>query len=111
MLTFATVIMILANSVTYRSEKGLSFNRVTLIILLYVLVLGVNNLNVTSLTTGIGVYGGLFQVTAITQSFVVFISILAILILFLTSFTPKRIREVSFKPETDLEMNLPKNLD
>ena len=110
MLTLTTILMILANAVTYRCEKGLSFNRITIIILLYVFILAVSNLNVTCLATGIGVYGGLFQITAITQSFVVFISLLVIIILFLTSFTPKRIREQSIKKQVNLDLKL-NNLD
>lgn len=101
--------MILANAFTYRSEKGLSFNRVTIIILLYVFVLGVSNLNIISLTTGIGIFGGLFHITAITQSFVVFLSILTIIILFLTSFTPRRIR--TELPNIPSVVKLPHNLD
>ena len=109
MLIVSTILMVLANAVTYRCEKGLSFNRVTIIILLYVFVLGISNLNIISLTTGIGIYGGLFHMTAITQSFVVFISILAILILLLTSFTPRRIR--TEWPKIPFIIKLPQNLD
>ena len=83
--------MILANAITNRSIKSLSFNRVTIIILLYTFVLGATNLYVIPLTSGIGVYGGLFHITAITQTFVVFITFLAILIMLLTGFHHTRI--------------------
>ena len=99
MLISSTIIMILANAITYRSEKSLSFNRVTIIILLYTFVLGATSLYVIPLTSGIGVYGGLFHITAITQSFVVFISILATLILLLTSFYPRRIHTALLNPD------------
>jgi hypothetical protein len=50
---------------------------------------------VTNLDTGIGIYGGLFHITAITHSFVVFISILGIIILQLSSFYPRRIYNIA----------------
>ena len=100
MLISSIMLMILANAISYRSENSLSFNRVTIIILLYTFILGVTNLYVIPLNSGIGVYGGLFHITAITQSFVVFISILAVLIMLLTAFYPKRIRTNLLNPRT-----------
>jgi len=48
----------------------------------------------TCIETGIGVYGGLFLVTSITQNFVVFILILSFLILQLISFYPRHLKNI-----------------
>jgi len=63
--------------------------------LLYSVNIGFTCLYVTNLDTGIGIYGGLFHITAITHSFVVFISILGIIILQLSSFYPRRIYNIA----------------
>jgi NADH-ubiquinone oxidoreductase chain 2 len=94
MVLISSIFLLLANAVTFRRDKCVSFNRVTILILLYSAILGFNSLYVTSLNTGIGIYGGLFHSTAITQSFVVFICILGIIILQLTSFYPRRIYDL-----------------
>nr|YP_009728689.1 NADH dehydrogenase subunit 2 [Sydowia polyspora]QHR85472.1 NADH dehydrogenase subunit 2 [Sydowia polyspora] len=44
-----------------------------------------------SLDKGIGIYGGLFHVTAFTQSFNIFIFIISAIILTLTSFYPRKV--------------------
>lgn len=94
MLVLSSIVILLSNAVTFRRDKSLSFSRLTIIILLYSSLLGFNSLYVSHLETGIGIYGGLFHLTAITQSFVVFISILGILIMQLTSFYPRRVYKI-----------------
>jgi len=94
MIVISSLYVLLANAVTFRRDKSLSFNRVTILILLYSTLLGFNSLYVTPLDTGIGIFGGLFHSTAITQSFVVFILILSIIILQLTSFYPRRLYNI-----------------
>jgi len=88
--------MIITNAVTYRLDKVLSLNRVTIIILLSLFILGIMNFQILSISNGLGVYGGLFHITVITQSFVIFIAFLGLVILLLTSFTPKRLRQKSY---------------
>lgn len=58
------------------------FNRITVIILIYSSLLAYNSLNVESLGSGIGIYGGLFQVNIITiviEFFIFLIGALAII--------------------------------
>lgn len=86
MLLLNSILILLSSAVTFRRDKALSFNRITIIILLYTLTLGLNSLYIIPLETGIGIYGGLYQVTALTQTFVVFICILTVIILQLSSF-------------------------
>jgi NADH-ubiquinone oxidoreductase chain 2 len=54
------------------------------------------NLDVTALSGGIGVYGGLFNVTGFTQSFNLFILIIGGLILTLTGFLPRKVSIPTF---------------
>jgi NADH-ubiquinone oxidoreductase chain 2 len=110
MLFISSIYILLINAVTYRRDKSLSFNRITILVFLYSAILSFTSLLVRSLDTGIGIYGGLFHVTAITQSFVVFISLLAIIILQLSSFYPRRIYNI---PKFYISKNIlqTKNID
>ena len=81
------LILILFNSaVTFKRDKAISFNRITMIVLLYSSILGYETYLLLPIQSGIGIYGGLYQVSSLTQTFVVFISILSIIILQLSSF-------------------------
>jgi hypothetical protein len=62
------------------------YYRITMIILLYSSNLGYETLFLLPLHSGIGIYGGLYQVSSLTQTFLIFISILSIIILQLSSF-------------------------
>jgi len=57
-----------------------------MIVLLYSSILGYETYLLLPIQSGIGIYGGLYQVSSLTQTFVVFISILSIIILQLSSF-------------------------
>jgi len=47
--------------------------------------------NSTALNTGIGLYGGLFHVTSVTQIFHMFIYLVSAIILQLTAFYPRKV--------------------
>lgn len=49
-----------------------------------------NNIHATSLSKGIGIYGGLFNVTTFTQGFNLFILVITGMILILTAFYPRK---------------------
>jgi NADH-ubiquinone oxidoreductase chain 2 len=53
--------------------------------------LAFNNLDVLALDNGIGLYGGLFNVTSFTQTFNIFIFLISSVILILTAFYPRKI--------------------
>jgi len=61
-----------------------------------------NNLFVLSLEKGIGLYGGLFHVTAFTQSFNLFIFTITAIILTLTSFYPRKVYVKEYSSLTQL---------
>ena len=92
------LILIFFNSVvTFRRDKAISFNRITTIVLLYSSVLGYETLFVMPLQSGIGIYSGLYQVSSLTQTFLIFISILSIIILQLSFFTTEQIMFMDIK--------------
>ena len=91
-MTFLSILLIiLSNSVNLRRDKSILFSRVTTIVLIYACLISLNSLYITYLGKGIGLYGGLFQVTATTHVFHIFIFILSCLILQLTSFYPRKV--------------------
>jgi len=57
-----------------------------MIVLLYSSILGYETYLLLPIQSGIGIYGGLYQVSSLTQTFLVCISILSIIILQLSFF-------------------------
>ena len=80
-----------SNAVTLKREKSILYSRVVIGGLAISSLLAYNNLHVTSLVSGIGIYGGLFNVTPFTLGFNLFILIIAAVILVLTGFLPKKV--------------------
>lgn len=83
--------MLLSNAVTLRRDKSILFSRVAIIVLIYSSVMAISGLYINSLDTGIGLYGGLFHTTSITQVFHIFIFVISALILQLTAFYPRKV--------------------
>ena len=78
--TLIIIVLIALSSINSKIHV-LAFPRIASIILIYTGVLSFNSLYIQSIGSGIGVYSGLFQVTYISQSFDIFISIIGSLIL------------------------------
>jgi len=93
MLFVSSTLLLLVNAVTLRRDRSILFNRVAILILLYSGIICYDSLNITSLDTGIGIYGGLFHSTSITHSFDLFICIIGAIVLQLTAFYPRRLQE------------------
>jgi NADH-ubiquinone oxidoreductase chain 2 len=91
MLIYSSLFLLLSNAVTLRRDKSILFSRVGLTILLYSSLIALNSLYLISLDGGIGLYGGLFQATSITQVFHIFIFMISAMILQLTSFYPRKV--------------------
>ena len=72
-----------------RRDLSILYNRIAMIILMYCILNDFSSLNV--ITKGIGLHGGLLLITNITQIFHIFIFIISILILTLTSFYPRKV--------------------
>src|SRR6266516_2454639 len=78
MLLNSILILIISNAVTLKREKSIFYSRLAIIILIISLLLGIENLYILSLEKGIGLYGGLFHITANIQTFHIFIYIIII---------------------------------
>src|ERR1700724_3299057 len=91
MLVFSILFLLLSNAVTLRRDKSILVSRVSIIILLYSTFLANNSLYIASLSSGVGIYSGLFHITSITQIFHIFLFIISAVILQLTGFYPRKV--------------------
>jgi NADH-ubiquinone oxidoreductase chain 2 len=91
MLILSILSLLLSNAVSSRRDQSILYSRVGIIILLLSSYLGLNSLYMTSLDTGIGLYGGLFNASSLTQVFQIFIFLISGAILQLTSFYPRKV--------------------
>lgn len=90
MLLLCIILILLSKSNTLIKEDSVIYSRTTIVILLYSSFIVYNNLHYSFLSTGIGVLGGLFHTTCITNVFHVFILFISSIILLLTSFFPRK---------------------
>jgi NADH-ubiquinone oxidoreductase chain 2 len=88
MLMLSIISLLFSNAVTLRRDLSILFNRVAIIILIYCLLEGIVSLSLTN--KGIGLHGGLLQITNITHIFHLFVFIISGFILQLTSFYPRK---------------------
>lgn len=84
MIIVSILALLLSNAVNLRRDISILFNRIAMIILIYCILNDLSSLTV--ITKGVGIHGGLLLVTNITQIFHIFIFLISILILTLTSF-------------------------
>jgi NADH-ubiquinone oxidoreductase chain 2 len=91
MLIFSILSLLLSNAVVSRRDTSILYNRVAILILLISSLLIYNNLFTSFFFNGISLYAGLFYFENYTLVFTVFINILSIFILSLTSFYPRKI--------------------
>ena len=91
MLIYSILFLLLSNAVTLRRDKSILFSRVAVIILIYCSILAVYSLIIHNSFKGIGLFGGLFHTTSITQIFHIFIFLISAVILQLTAFYPRRV--------------------
>jgi len=91
MVILLLINLLVSNALTLRQEKSILFSRVVFTGLISSSILGFINLYVNALSNGIGLYGGLFNVTTFTQAFNIFILLISALILILTGFFPRKV--------------------
>ena len=75
-------LLILIVAMALFSENNMQYNRISALILFYAGALTLNALYIQSIGSGIGIYGGLFQITIISQFFDLFIYLIGTIILF-----------------------------
>ena len=90
MLLIFLSLLLFSNGLTFRPDTSILYSRIGITILFYTLISATNSFYILYLEKGIGLYGGLFNITSITQSFQIFIILISILILLMTSFYPRK---------------------
>jgi NADH-ubiquinone oxidoreductase chain 2 len=88
-LTFL-LLLLFSNGLTVRPDTSILYSRIGILIIFYSLASAYTSFHITYLEKGIGLYGGLFNVTAITQSFQIFILLICGIILLMTAFYPRK---------------------
>ena len=84
------LLLLSSNAVTLRRDKSILYSRVAIVMLIYSFLTALS-LNIAFSNKGIGLYGGLFQTTSITQTFHIFILAICAVILQLTAFYPRKV--------------------
>jgi len=87
MILVSILSLLLSNAVTLRRDLSIFFNRIAIIALIYCAMHSIVSLSL--LNKGLALHGGLLHITNIVQIFHIFIFIISILILQLTSFYPR----------------------
>lgn len=93
MIMILIIFLLLSNAVISRRDLSILFNRITIIGFIYCILQ--NLLSFSILSNGVGLQGGLIYINNITQIFHIFIFILTILILQLTSFYPQKLYNIN----------------
>jgi NADH-ubiquinone oxidoreductase chain 2 len=91
LLILSLIFLLLSNAITIRRDKSILFSRTAIISLIFSSFIAINNLTLRGFEKGIGIYGGLFDITVISQTFNIFIFVITIMILILTAFYPRKI--------------------
>src|ERR1700709_1255193 len=91
MLLSSIFSLLLSNAISFRRDTAILYSRVGIIILFYCIFLSYNNLFITYLDNGIGLFGGLFYTSSITQTFHILIFVISLLILNMTGFYPRKL--------------------
>lgn len=88
-LTFL-LLLLFSNGLTIRPDTSILYSRIGILIIFYSIISTMSSFHITYLQTGIGLYGGLFNVTPITHSFQMFILLICGIILLMTGFYPRK---------------------
>ena len=100
MIIISILSLLLSNAVNVRSDISILYNRIAILILIYCILNDISSLTVV--TKGIGLHGGLLLITNLTQIFHIFLFIVSILILTLTSFYPRKVWVSEYSSLKDL---------
>ena len=89
MLILSIISTLLSNAVNVRRDVSILYNRIAIIILIYCIFNDITSLTV--ITKGVGLHGGLLLINNLTQIFHIFVYLISVLILTLTSFYPRKV--------------------
>ena len=91
MVIFSLIMLLISNAITLRRDKSILYSRIVIQSLILISILAFNNLHIKALGNGIGIYGGLFNISVFSQTFNIFIFFITSLILTLTAFYPRKV--------------------
>jgi NADH-ubiquinone oxidoreductase chain 2 len=97
--------LLISNAVTLKRDKSILYSRTVIVGLVFASFLSYANLYIGPLGKGIGLYGGLFNVSTFTHSFNIFILLVSALILVLTAFYPRKVNIKESSSIYDLLIN------
>lgn len=81
MLILGLFILLLVSAISSERINGIIINRAAALVLLYSFILSVSTLNVSIIGAGIGVFGGLYQITVVSKIVECFIYLIGAMIL------------------------------
>src|SRR5271169_6791189 len=90
MILIFLLLLLFSNGLTSRPDTSILYSRIGLLIIIYSILSAVTSLHITYLHKGIGLYGGLFNVTCISHTFQIFILLICGIILLMTGFYPRK---------------------
>lgn len=90
MLISSIFLLILSNSFSLKRDISIYYSRIGIVIQLYCIFFCYNNLFLPYLDIGIGLFGGLFNISSISIVFHILIFLLTLFILNLTGFYPRK---------------------
>ena len=96
MLVSLLIFLIISSAVSLRQDKSILFSRIVIKSLFFTSFIAINNLYISPLEKGLGIYGGLFNINALTQTFNIFVFLISGIILILTGFYPRKVYIKSF---------------
>jgi NADH-ubiquinone oxidoreductase chain 2 len=88
-LTFL-LLLLFSNGLSNRPDTSILYSRIGILIVFYSLISTYTTFFITYLENGISLYGGLFNITGITQTFQMFILLICNVILLMTAFYPRK---------------------
>lgn len=103
MLILSIISTLLSNAVNVRRDVSILYNRIAIIILIYCIFNDITSLTV--ITKGVGLHGGLLLINNLTQIFHIFVYLISVLILTLTSFYPRKVWVVEHSSLKSLILN------
>ena len=89
MLIFSILSILLSNAVNLRQDVTILYNRIAILSLSYCMLMDYNSLLFS--IKNLGIHGGLLLITNISQIFHIFIFLITIFILVMTSFYPRKV--------------------
>lgn len=91
MLISSLILLLISNAITIRQDKSILYSRIVIKSLILCSIIALSSFNIKAFERGIGIYGGLFNITTFTQTFNIFIFLISAAILTLTAFYPRKV--------------------